>query len=109
MDGTPTDCMLRGIEFQFLCGSGENGSRTWNLRPCPRINLTYNITPEILAKLRTAKNIGYHLQHFPDSAMFVGYDSLPFEEGAAKLPGLLDVYFREPDLNERPLQPTPTR
>jgi hypothetical protein len=73
-----------------------------------RINLMYNVTPEILAKLRTAKNIGYHLQHLPDSAMFVGYEAFPFEEGAAKLPGLLDVYFREPDPNGRLLRQAPT-
>jgi ATP-dependent protease ClpP protease subunit len=72
-----------------------------------RINAMYHVTPEILIRLRTAKTIGYHLQHFADSAMFVGYDSLPFEEGAAKLPGLLDVYFREPDPNERSLRPEP--
>jgi hypothetical protein len=69
-----------------------------------RINLMYYMTPEILIKLRTAKRIGFYLQHLPDAATFVGYDSFPFEEGAAKLPGLLDVYFREPDAREQSLR-----
>jgi hypothetical protein len=70
-----------------------------------RINLMYHVTSEILTKLRTAKRIGFHLQHSPDAPMFVGYDNFPFEDGATKLPGLLDVYFRELDSNERSLRP----
>jgi hypothetical protein len=69
-----------------------------------RINLLYQITPEILIKLRTAKRLGFHLQHLPEAAMFVGYESFPFEEGSAKLPGLLDVYFRDPDSREKSLR-----
>jgi hypothetical protein len=72
-----------------------------------QINVMYRVTPEILTKLKTARQIGYHLQHSADAPMFVGYDSFPFEEGAAKLPGLLDVYFRDPDPNERSLRPEP--
>lgn len=60
-----------------------------------RINAMYQMTPEIMTKLRTAKTIGYHLQHSTDAAMFVGFDALPFQDGAAKLPGLIDVFFRE--------------
>jgi hypothetical protein len=59
------------------------------------INIMYQMTPEILTKLRTAKMIGYHLQHSTDAAMFVGFDALPFQDGASKLPGLIDVFFRE--------------
>jgi hypothetical protein len=60
-----------------------------------RINIMYQMTPDILMKLRTAKMIGYHLQHATDAAMFVGFDAFPFQDGASKLPGLIDVFFRE--------------
>ena len=60
-----------------------------------RINIMYQMTPDILTKLRTAKTIGYHLQHSTDAAMFVGLDAFPFQDAALKLPGLIDVFFRE--------------
>ena len=59
------------------------------------INAEYAITPDILGKLRAAKSIGYHLRHSTEAPMFVGFDGLPFKEGAAKLAGLIDVFFRE--------------
>jgi len=71
------------------------------------INATYRMTPEILGKLRTAKSIGYHLQFSTLAAMFVGFDSFPFEEGAAKLAGLVDVFFRERGSDEWTLPPAP--
>jgi hypothetical protein len=60
-----------------------------------RINAMYQMTPEILTKLRSAKMLGYHLQHSTDAPMFVGFDGFPFQDGAAMLPGLIDVFFRE--------------
>ena len=72
-----------------------------------RVNLMYHVTPEILTKLKIAKRIGYHLQYFEEFATFVGFDSFPFEDGAKKLPGLLDVYFREPDPREQSLRAAP--
>ncbi len=70
------------------------------------INAMYRVTPEILSKLRTAKSIGYHLQYSTLAAVFVGFDSFPFEEGAAKLAGLIDVFFRERGSDEWTLSPT---
>ena len=72
-----------------------------------RINLIYQVTPEILTKLSSAKQIGCLLQFLPDAPMFFGYDQFPFDGGAAKMPGLLDVYFREPDPHELSLRPRP--
>jgi hypothetical protein len=60
-----------------------------------RINIVYQMTPGILTKLRKGKMIGYHLQHSTDAPMFVGFDAFPFQDGASKLPGLIDVFFRE--------------
>jgi hypothetical protein len=59
------------------------------------INATYQVTPQILNRLRTAKSIGYQLRHSTLAAMFVGFDHFPFEDGAVKLAGLIDVFFRE--------------
>jgi hypothetical protein len=72
------------------------------------INLMYHVTSEILFKLRDAKRIGYLLQHVPEAPMFVGFDDFPFEDGAKKLSGLLDVYFREPDPREQSLRSPPS-
>jgi hypothetical protein len=71
-----------------------------------RINLMYHVTPEIISKLKIAKQIGYHLQYLPESATFVGFGGFPFEDGAKKMPGLLDVYFRELDPREQSLRAT---
>ncbi len=59
-----------------------------------RVNAMYLVTEEILQKLKTAKKIGYILQHFADAFIFVGFDQFPFEGGAAKLPGLLSLASR---------------
>ncbi|MCG6203046.1 hypothetical protein LPW26_00220 [Rhodopseudomonas sp. HC1] len=59
------------------------------------INFVYQMTPEILNKMLTARSIGYNLRHSSDAPMFVGIDNFPFEDGAAKLAGLVDVFFRE--------------
>jgi hypothetical protein len=69
-----------------------------------RINLTYRITREILTKFGNASSIGYYLQHSAEAAVFVGYDSFPFDDARAKLPGLLGVYFRDPDPSELQLR-----
>jgi hypothetical protein len=70
------------------------------------INAMYQVTPEILTKLRTAKSIGYLLQHSTLAAMFVGFDHFPFQDGAAKLAGLIDVFFRERGPDEWTLPPS---
>jgi len=55
------------------------------------INALYHLNAKILAALRQAKRVGLALQPTREAAIFVGFDDLPFQEGAAKLPGLLGV------------------
>jgi hypothetical protein len=78
--------------------------RVSRLNDCGRINLMYQVTPALLTQLRKAKTIGYYLRHAEDAAMFVGYDSFHFEDAAARLAGLLGVYFRETDPDELALR-----
>jgi hypothetical protein len=56
-----------------------------------RINAMYLLTPELLAKMLKAKTVGLCLQLHPDAGIFLGFDGLPFQEGAAKLPGLIST------------------
>jgi hypothetical protein len=56
-----------------------------------RINAMYLLTPELLARMLRAKKVGLCLQFLTDAPLFLGFDSLPFEEGAAKLPGLIST------------------
>lgn len=103
-DGGQRASEIMAMEYDKLSIDGEilplQELRIQRFNDNGRINLMYQVTPEILAKLGSAKRIGYYLQHLPDAAMFVGYDNFPFEQGATKLPGLLGVYFREADPNE---------
>ena len=87
------------MEFDQLSIDSEivplNDLRVSRFSDHGRINIMYQMTPDILTKLRAAKMIGYHLRHSRDAAMFVGFDAFPFQDGASKLPGLIDVFFRE--------------
>jgi hypothetical protein len=87
------------MEFDQLSIDSEivplNDLRVSRFSDHGRINIMYQMTPDILTKLRAAKMIGYHLRHSTDAAMFVGFDAFPFQDGASKLPGLIDVFFRE--------------
>jgi hypothetical protein len=56
-----------------------------------RINATYLLTPELLGKMLRAEKVGLCLQFSADAPLFLGFDDLPFEEGAAKLPGLIST------------------
>jgi hypothetical protein len=58
------------------------------------INSTYLMPPGVLEKLYQAKMVGLCLQFSEDAPVFLGFDNLPFTEGAAKLPGLLALYDR---------------
>jgi hypothetical protein len=49
---------------------------------------------DFLAKISQAKLVGLCLQFADDAPTFLGFNNLPFEEGAAKLPGLLTLYHR---------------
>jgi len=62
-----------------------------------RINAMYVLTPELLEKMLKARTVGLCLQFAADAPLFLGFDNLPFEEGVAKLPGLVSTshQFRE--------------
>jgi hypothetical protein len=68
-----------------------------------RINATYLLTSELLVKMLRAKTVGLCLQFTSGAPIFLGFNDLPFEEGAAKLPGLLSTshQFRDGFKNER--------
>jgi hypothetical protein len=71
--------------------------RVSRMNDCGRINAMYLLTPELLEKMLKAKTVGLCLQFATDAPLFLGFDNLPFEEGAAKLPGLISTshQFRE--------------
>ena len=54
-------------------------------------NALYHLDSQILAALMHAKNVGFTVQYTSESPMFFGFDTLPFQEGAAKLPGILGI------------------
>jgi hypothetical protein len=56
-----------------------------------RINAMYLLTRDILERILKAKKVGLCLQFTADAGIFLGFDDLPFEEGAAKLPGLIST------------------
>ncbi len=58
------------------------------------INATYVLDDGLLAKIASAKRLGIMLQWSENAPIFLGFDSMPFEEGAEKLPGLLAIYRR---------------
>jgi hypothetical protein len=58
------------------------------------INATYLVPPGALEKLHQAKLVGLCLQFSESAPVFLGFNNLPFTEGAAKLPGLLALYNR---------------
>ena len=56
------------------------------------INLTYRVDDGLLASITAAKRyIGVGLSPTPGAAVFEGFDRMPFDGGAAKLPGFLQV------------------
>jgi hypothetical protein len=59
-----------------------------------KINAVYHLQPHLIEKILGAKQVGLILQFEEDAAIFHGFDSMPFEEGAKLLPGLLAVYQR---------------
>lgn len=58
------------------------------------INAMYLLETEVLDRIMKAKTVGFSLRFSNEAAVFLGFSNLPFEEGAAKLPGLLDVFSR---------------
>ena len=53
-------------------------------------NSAYTLTPEQLALVATAKSVGLAVQLAYDAPVFLGFDNMPFDEGAKKLVGLLN-------------------
>jgi hypothetical protein len=58
------------------------------------INAIYALNDQYLSMIRNAREVGLAMQPTSDSAYFAGFDSMPFGQGAAKLPGFLAVCGR---------------
>jgi hypothetical protein len=53
------------------------------------INLMYSVDANLIAAIGKATTVGIGLQPTTEASFFAGFDDLPFDEGRAKLPGLL--------------------
>ncbi len=58
------------------------------------INLVYRLDPSLLAAIAQAKRVGVGLQVTTETAIFNGFDDMPFEGGAVKLSGFQQVCHR---------------
>lgn len=59
------------------------------------INAVYPLTAQIRASLsRAREKVGLSMQWRSDAGLFFGFDSMPFRDGATKLPGFLRVCER---------------
>jgi hypothetical protein len=56
------------------------------------IQATYGLDDALIEKIGRAKRVGMIFQWDEDAPVFLGFDSMPFEEGATKLPGLVNVF-----------------
>jgi hypothetical protein len=56
------------------------------------LNAIYAADDRILDKLLTAKRVGICFQWSPEGAVFLGFNNMPFEEGAEKFKGLLAMH-----------------
>jgi len=56
-----------------------------------KINLSYYIDATILDAISKARTVGVLLQPTTEAAVNLGFESMPFDEGRAKLPGFLQV------------------
>jgi hypothetical protein len=55
------------------------------------INLVYRMDSSLIATMSNAKVIGVGMQPTPKAKVFLGFDSMPFTEGSAKLDGFATV------------------
>lgn len=55
------------------------------------INLVYGVDSNLIAAISRAKFVGVGLQPTAEAQVFLGFDSMPFGEGAIKMPGLISV------------------
>jgi hypothetical protein len=58
------------------------------------INLFYRLDSNLLARISKARFVGVGLQPTTGAKVFLGFDSMPFTEGAMKMPGLTSVCGR---------------
>ena len=56
-----------------------------------KINLVYRLNSNLIAAISRARFVGVGLQPTPEAKVFLGFDSMPFEEGAIKMPGLTSM------------------
>jgi hypothetical protein len=56
-----------------------------------KINVSYSVDATILNAISKAKTVGILLQPATEAAAYLGFESMPFDEGRAKLPGFLQV------------------
>jgi hypothetical protein len=56
-----------------------------------KINLAYSVDESILNAIRKAKTVGILLQPSTEAAIYMGFESMPFDDGRSKLPGFLQV------------------
>lgn len=56
-----------------------------------KIHLVYHLNSNLIAAISRARFVGVGLQPTPEAKVFLGFDSMPFEEGAIKMPGLTSV------------------
>jgi hypothetical protein len=59
-----------------------------------KINLVYQLNTNLVTAISRAKRVGVGLQAGVGGAVFAGFDSMPFEQGAAKLSGFSTVCAR---------------
>jgi hypothetical protein len=56
-----------------------------------KINLSYYVDAAILNAIGKARTVGILLQPTTEATIHLGFESMPFDEGRAKLPGFLQV------------------
>ena len=95
-DETPNDATK--MEVDWLVADDEliaaKDYRIFRFNDYGSMNCAYSLPSDFLAKISQTKLVGLCLQFADDAPTFHGFNNLPFEEGAAKLPGLLTLYHR---------------
>jgi hypothetical protein len=61
-----------------------------------RINLFYKADAETIRAISKARTVGIALQPTAQAAFFAGFDGMPFDDGAQKLPGFLQSCSKTP-------------
>lgn len=58
------------------------------------VNCVYDISPELLAKIKEAREVGVAMQWSYDAPMFLGFQDMEVEEGRSKLRGYFALHGR---------------